>query len=144
MMSETKRFSLVKPTEDTPFQIDFEWWKSHDQNWRVYLHSFLCEEHKQIFSEEDTSVLIDYVDPETAEVLTVDGLQHILMTHCAKLDDFLTDHTTMVNSVFRIFIANGNTPLTIKEISSITGKPAQTILRTLAGTQVYKGIRPAH
>ncbi len=143
-MSETKRFSLVKPTVNTPFQIDFDWWKNHDQNWRVYLHSFLCEEHKPLFSEEDTTVLIDYIDPETAEVVTVDGLQHVLMTHCAKKEDFLTDHTTMVNSVFRIFISNGNAPLTIEELSSITGKPAQTILKTLAGTQVYKGIRPAH
>ncbi len=143
-MSETKRFSLVKPTVDTPFQIDFDWWKNHDQNWRVYLHSFLCEEHKLLFSEEDTTILIDYVDPETAEVVTVDGLQHVLMTHCAKKENFLTDYNTMVNSVFRIFISNGNTPLTIEELSSITGKPAQTILKTLAGTQVYKGIRPAH
>ena len=143
-MSETKRFSLVKPTVDTPFQIDFEWWKNHDQNWRVYLHSFLCEEHKTLFSEADTTILIDYIDPDTAEVVTVDGLQHVLMTHCAKTEDFLTDHTTMVNSVFRIFISNGNSPLTIEELSSITGKPANTILRTLAGTQVYKGIRPAH
>ena len=84
------------------------------------------------------------MNPETAEVVTVDGLQHVLMTHCAKKEDFLTDHTTMVNSVFRIFISNGNAPLTIEELSSITGKPAQTILKTLAGTQVYKGIRPAH
>ncbi len=143
-MSETKRFSLVKPTLETPFCIDFDWWKNHDQNWRVYLHSFLCEEHKSIFSEEDNLVWIDYVDPKTAEVITVDGLQHTLMTHCAKEESFLTDHTTIVNSVFRIFISNGNSPLTINELSSITGKPAETILKTFAGQQVYKGIRPAH
>lgn len=142
-MSETKRFSLVKPTINTPFRIDFEWWKTHDHNWRVHLHGFLCNEHKELFAnEENDVVLIDYVDPETAEVVTVDGLQHVLMTHCALQDDFLTDHTTIVNSVFRIFLSNGNSPLTIQELSSITGKPARTLLQTFAGQQVYRGIRP--
>ena len=143
-MTETTRISLIKPTIDTLFCIDFDWWKNHDHNWRVYLHSLLCEEHKQMFSIEDDGVQIDHIDPVTAEVFTVDGLQHALMTHCAKQEEFLKDHTTIVNSVFRIFISNGNTPLTIQEISSITGKPAVTILRTLAGPTVYKGIRPFH
>lgn len=141
-MSNVKKFSLIKPTIETPFQIDFNWWKSHDQNWRVYLQSYLCKVHKQIFSSEINSLTIDWVDPETAEVKPVDGIEHTLMTHCAKQPEFLTEHTALVNSVFRIFLSNGNSPLTCAQLSSITGKSADIILRTLTGTQVYKGIRP--
>jgi hypothetical protein len=141
-MSNVKKFSLIKPTIETPFQIDFNWWKSHDQNWRVYLQSYLCKVHKQIFSSEINSLTIDWVDPETAEVKPVDGVEHTLMTHCAKQPEFLTEHTALVNSVFRIFLSNGNSPLTCAQLSSITGKSADIILRTLTGTQVYKGIRP--
>jgi hypothetical protein len=127
---------------DTPFNIDFEWWKNHDQNWKVYLYSFLCEEHQEIYTNEEKSPKIDWVDPVTAEVTVVDGIQHTLMYHCAKQEDFFKNHTTIVNTIFGIFLSNGNKPLTPEELSSITGKSAETILRTLSGPQVYRGIRP--
>jgi intracellular septation protein A len=142
-MTEIRRKSIIKPTVDTPFNIDFEWWQNHDQNWKVYLYSFLCKEHQEIYSNEEKSPKIDWVDPVTAEVTIVDGIQHTLMNHCAKQPDFFENHTTIVNTIFGIFLSNGNKPLTPDELSSITGKSAVTILRTLSGPQVYRGIRPA-
>ena len=141
-MIEAKHFSLVKPTIDTPFYIDFDWWKQHDNNWRVFLRSCLCPEHQQAFSDLESNVSIDWVDAQTAEVQSVDGLQHILITHCAKQPDFLTEHTTLVDAVFRALLANGNVPMSPVDLAAQTGKPAEMILRTLAGGQVYKGIRP--
>lgn len=143
-MVETKRFSLVKPTVKTPFHIDFDWWKQHDNNWRVYLHSCLCAEHQQAFADLKEDTQVDWVDPETAEVQSVDGLQHVLITHCAKQSDFLTNYTTMVDAVFRTLLANGNTPLTPIELAEATNRPAEKILLTLAGPTVYKGLRPVH
>jgi hypothetical protein len=141
-MNEGKKYSLVKPTLDTPFHIDFDWWKTHDQNWRVYLFSCLCLPHQQQYSDQRNIPMIDKVDPETGEVSAVDGLEYTLYQHCARQEDFLNDHTTLINSVVRIFLANGNTPLSVTQLSSITGKPAETILKTLTGLEVYKGIRP--
>jgi len=141
-MIEVKHFSLVKPTVQTPFYIDFDWWKKHDNNWRVFLLSCLCPEHQQAFSDLEGNISIDWVDPQTAEVQSVDGLQHILITHCAKQPDFLTEHTTLVDAVFRVLLANGNIPMTPIDLAIHTGKPAEMILRTLAGGQVYKGLRP--
>lgn len=88
--------------------------------------------------------MIDWIDPDTAEVFSVDGLQHTLMTHCARQPDFLTLTTSLVDSVFRIFLANGNTPLTPTQLGEVTHRPPETILRTLSGSTVYKGIRPLH
>jgi predicted transcriptional regulator len=39
-------------------------------------------------------------------------------------------------------LANDNTPMTIRDLAERTGRPAETILRTLGGTRVYKGLRP--
>ncbi|HEX2981686.1 MAG TPA: hypothetical protein VHO48_15600 [Anaerolineaceae bacterium] len=141
-MIETKKFSLVKPTINTPFHIDFDWWQQHDNNWRVYLHDMLCEEHRSSFDDLSESTKIDWVDPETAEVRSVDGLQHVLISHCARQPEFLTSFTTLVDAAFRALLTNRNAPMTPVELSAIIGKPAETILRTLAGPTVYKGMRP--
>jgi len=139
---ENKRTSLVKPTLQTRYHIDFDWWSQNDRDWRVYLRNYLCPEHQQAFADVDIFEQVDWVDPETAEVQRVDGLQNILITHCAKQDAFITQQTTLVDSVFRIFLANGNTPLTPDELAELMGRDATIILRTLSGIRVYKGLRP--
>jgi hypothetical protein len=141
-MPDVKKFSLVRPTIETPLHIDFEWWKQHDHDWRIYLHSYLCAEHREVFTQNDDAKCIDWVDPDTAEVQSVDGLQHVLMTHCARQPDFITSNTAMVDAAFRVFLSNGNTPLNSIQLGEILGKSPETILRTLAGTTVYKGMRP--
>ena len=141
-MIEFKRTSLVKPTLLTRYHIDFDWWSQNDRDWRVYLRNYLCPEHQQTFADVDTLDQVDWVDPETAEVQRVDGLQNILITHCAKQETFITQQTTLVDSVFRIFLANGNTPLTPEELGESMGRDATIILRTLSGIRVYKGLRP--
>jgi len=137
-----RRFSLIKPTLQTPFHIDFDWWRQNDTSWRIHLRSCLCEEHQKAYADVNSHEEIDWVDPETAEVHSVDGLQNVLMTHCARQPDFITSYTTLVDSVFRIFLSNGNSPLTPVELGELTGRSPQMILNTLAGTKVYKGIRP--
>jgi hypothetical protein len=143
-MSEVKRFSLVKPTLQTPFHIDFEWWKQQEKNWRVYLVGYLCPDHQSAYADSGVNTWIDWVDPETAEVSLVDGLQHTLITHCAKQPDFVSLNTSLVDSVFRLLLAHGNNALTPERLSELTGRPAETILRTLSGSVIYKGIRPLH
>ena len=72
----------------------------------------------------------------------VDGLQHVLQVHCSKQPGYINAHLSLVDAVFRVFLANGNMPLTCGELGSIIGRPPERILRTLAGRRVYKGIRP--
>lgn len=142
-MSEKKKFSLVKPTLETPFFIDFTWWQQNDRDWRVYLRSLMCEEHQAAFAEWGDEAMLDWVDPETAEVKVVDGLQHTLMSHCALAPSFSDERTSLVESVFRLFLINGNNPMTSNELSDKLGRPAMTILKTLTGMRVYRGLRPS-
>jgi len=141
-MAEAKRFSLVKPAVDTPFHIDFEWWKKNERDWHVYLRSLLCAEHQDAFANVEEGETIDWVDPKTAEVKLVEGVQNALMTHCVKQPDFLTNQTALVEAVFRLFVSNGNVPLSSGELGAKLNRPPEIILRTLAGARVYKGIKP--
>lgn len=136
---------LVKPTLTTKLHIDYVWWGRQERELRVYLQSHLCDEHRAAYQDVEGAKnnRVDWVDPETAEVQQVDGLQHTLITHCARLPNYITEHTSLVDAVFRVFLANGNAPLTPEELAPRIGRPATTILRTLSGARVYKGLRPA-
>ena len=137
-----KRFSLVKPTTQTHFHIDFDWWSKSDRDWRVYLQSLLCAEHQQIFAELPENHLVDWVDQETAEVQRVDGLQHVLITHCARQAGFITEHTTLVDAVFRTFLSNGNVAMSPVELGAQLNRSPEMILKTLTGGRIYRGLRP--
>ncbi len=134
--------SLLKPTIKTPFHIDFDWWKQNESDWHVFLRSLLCAEHQESFANIDEGEMIDWIDPNTAEVKLVDGLQHALMSHCALQPDFDSGRATLVESVFRTFVVNGNVPMSAEELSRTLGRPADTILRTIAGPRIYRGLRP--
>ena len=134
--------SLLKPNSRTPFHIDFDWWKQNERDWHVFLRSLLCAEHQEAFSNIEEGGMIDWIDPNTAEVKPVDGVQHALMSHCAQLPEFVGERTAVVEAVFRTFMANGNMPMSADDLGKKLGRPAETILKTIAGPRVYRGLRP--
>ncbi len=109
----------------------------------MYLRSLLCPAHQESLAGLEEGQMIDWVDENTAEAREVDGIQHALMSHCARQEDFVTQKTALVEAVFRLFLANGNQPMSAEDLSARMGRPANTILTTLAGPRVYKGLRPA-
>lgn len=136
------RLRLVKPTLQTPFHIDFEWWKQNDRSWQVYIQNYLPEDIQESLAEAGEDQRIDIVDVQTAEVHQVDALQHLLITHYANRDDFITETTSFTESIFRLLLANGNAPLTPQELGEKLGRDPRMVLQTLSGPRVYKGIRP--
>jgi hypothetical protein len=139
---EAKRPSLVKPTIQTPFHIDFDWWKRNERDWHVFLRSLLCAEHQETFANLGEGQIVDWIDPETAEVRPVDGIQHTLMSHCALQPEFFNERTALVEAVFRLFLISGNNPMSAEDLAARLNRPADTILRTLTGARVYRGLRP--
>ncbi|MDP1716170.1 MAG: hypothetical protein Q8L41_15645 [Anaerolineales bacterium] len=134
--------SLLKPTPKTPFHIDFEWWQKNERDWRVFLRSLLCAEHQEAFANIEEDEMIDWINPQTAEVKQVDGVQHALISHCALLPEFTNERTAMVEAVFRIFLVNGNIPMSAEELGERLSRSADIILKTIAGPRVYRGLRP--
>jgi len=132
----------IKPTLDTLWHIDYKWWEKEGRDLRVYLRSHLCPEHQAIFQSHLNLQQMDWVDPDTGEVRRVDGFQHTLRTHCSQQPDYITSYTPLVDAIFRIFLANGNAPLSARELADRLGRNPETILQTLAGARIYKGLRP--
>ena len=135
--------TLLKPTLDTKFHIDYDWWeRTPGQDLRVYLLSHLPPEQRERLSQSQEGRTVDYIDPETGEVTQLDELR-LALRKAADDPNFISGDVSLVDCVFRVFLKNGNMPLSTRELEEQTGKPANTILKLLTGATVYKGIRPA-
>ncbi len=133
---------LIRPTLDTPFHIDYDWWNRTKRDLRVYLRSHLCPEHRSVFESHAGTEEIDWIDDDTAEVTRVDGLQHVLRVHCSLQRDYITPRTPLTDAIFRVFLANNNKPLTPNELGARLKRDPVAILQILSGRQVYLGLRP--
>ena len=132
----------TKPTKDTKFHIDFDWWEETGRNFRVHLLNHLCEECQGRYASHQEAELVDWIDARTAEVTQVDGLWHSLRVCCSRKPDYVTEYTPLATAIFRTFLANGNEPLSAVELQARLSRPAATILRTIGGFRVYHGIKP--
>lgn len=136
------RPSLVHPTQDTPFHIDFSWWRLNDREWKVFLRGLLGPEQEEKLAGMTGEERVDWVDPNTAEVIQMDALQYLLSSHYAQQGGSAEGGTSLVESIFRAFLKNGNTPMSSRQLGEALNRPAHTILKTLSGVRVYRGIRP--
>ena len=132
---------LIKPTLDTKFYIDYSWWDRSPEDLRIYLLSHVLPEQRDRLQESEENSVIDYIDPETGEVSQVDEL-NLAIKLAAADPNFINPQTSLVDSVFRVFLSNGNQPMTPRELAEATDRNATTILKTFSSTRIYKGIRP--
>jgi len=133
-----------RPSLDTKFYIDHDWWENSGKDLRVAVRGQLCKDCQARFPDHRNLEAVDWVDPETAEVVRADALLQTLRSDCANKPDFISNTNALVTNVFRIFLLNGNQPLTPVELHrQLPWTNPETILRTLTGGQVYMGLRPA-
>lgn len=132
-----------RPTVETPFQIDWEWWANNDRNYRLYLHEQLCEACRHRFPSPLAVDEVDWIDPVTAEVTRADALQMCLRTECAQDPDYITESLPVAAAVFRVFLVEGNRPMSPKELNKrLHWRSPDTILSVIGGRRVHYGIRP--
>ena len=132
-----------RPSLDTKFHIDYSWWTATGKDIRVAVRGQLCQECQQRFPDHRNTESVDWVDPETAEVVQADALLQCLRSECANKPGFVSRVSPLITNIFRLFLLNGNQPLTPRELhDQITWQDPETILRTLATGTVYMGIRP--
>ncbi len=132
---------LIKPTVETKFYIDYDWWDHSRDDLHVYLLTHLTAEQQHSLNQRDLHEVFDYVHPETGEVFQLDTIG-LAIQEASRRDDFITEHIGLIDSVFRALLVNGNQPLSARELSSVTGRDAATILKTVGGVRIYRGIRP--
>ena len=132
-----------RPTVDTKFHIDLDWWKRNNRDIRVFLKEALCDQCRADYAGYGGDELIDWVDERTGEVQQVDGLWHILRTCCSLKPGFVAAGTTIVDAMFLTLVANGNRPLSLRDLHELVDRrPPATLLRILTAGTVYMGILP--
>ena len=133
-----------RPTVNSRFHIDMDWWREANRDIRVYIRDMLCEECHSGFTDDYRGLEnIDWVDEQTAEIARVDGLWHSLRTCCRLKAGYITPSTPIVEAVFRTFLGNGNRPLSIVDLyERLDRRPPETLLRILTSGRIYMGIRP--
>ncbi|MBN1249032.1 MAG: hypothetical protein JXC32_15335 [Anaerolineae bacterium] len=133
---------FIKPTLDTLFHIDYDWWERKHLDLNVKLKSHLCPEHRDAFAGQPVSDKIDWVDWDTGEVHQVDGLQYIITTHCSKQSGYVLQAPTLLEAIFRAFLSQANQPMSPRQLAPLVGHQPRDVLRVLAGRTVRLGLRP--
>jgi len=134
----------VRPTLNTKYHIDFDWWAEQSLDFRAFLSSQLCETCQKQYADPRAGEEVDWVDPTTAEVKRVDALWQALKSCCSTRPDYISESTPLTTAVLRIFLANDNVPLSPLELADRLGGrfAAEAILRALSRGPVYRGIKP--
>jgi hypothetical protein len=132
-----------RPSLDTRFHIDYGWWEATGKDLRVAVRGQLCSECQARFPDHRNTESVDWVDPDSAEVVQADALLQCLRSECADKPDFISRNNPLITNVFRLLLLGGNQPLTPRQMHErIPWQEPETILRTLASSTVYMGIRP--
>ena len=83
-----------RPSLETKFHIDNEWWQSSGKDLRVAVRGQLCRDDQARFPDHRNLESVDWVDPETAEVMRADALLQTLRSHCARQPEFISSGNT--------------------------------------------------
>jgi len=84
--------------------IDIQWYEQNNRSFVDLAQRGLCAKCVEKFSKKKKK-------PTRAEVFTV------IKDCCGKLPEYITGKLPILESVFRILLANGNKPMAIEEIS---------------------------
>lgn len=134
--------SWKRPTIDTLFHIDWDWWQANDRNYRLFLYEQLCEDCRRRFPDPLNVDEVDWIDPRTAEVERADALQMCLRTRCIHEPGFINESLPVAAAVFRVFLMNGNQPASASDLHRhLPWRQPETILRVIADREIRYGIR---
>lgn len=114
--------------------IDLAWLEQHNRSFFALVQGCLCPKcHERLMG---------------AEISAADLLSDI-EDCCSKTPGFVTDKLPILESIFRLFLANGDQPLDLEELSrqlrewrgNDTYRTSAEILSRLLGNGQYYGLR---
>lgn len=115
--------------------IDLDWHRQNNRSFLLLVHSRLCPECQERVKK-------------SGEV-PVDDLLSAMKECCASSPDFITAKLPILESIFRIFLTNGNQPLSLEELAKQlserrggdTYHTSSWILSRLLANDSYYGLR---
>ena len=135
-----KTAHLRRVTPETRFYIDYGWWDEGHLDLRTYLLARLSlgiEGGSELPAER-----VDLVDAKTGEVRQVDAFQYLVQNYFSRHGNDMAMQGSIVDAVFSVLLANGNQPMSIREIAERVQRPSELLVKTFGGAQIYHGIRP--
>jgi hypothetical protein len=133
---------IFRPTEQTLFHIDYEWFDQKGQDVNVLIDKCLTPDQIAQLGESRHSNPVDVIDDQTGEVRREDAVLRLLRSEYAKDPNFITRRTPVFEAAFRIFLVNNNQPLTSIELAKLMSRRPSEVLTQLSGRVVYNGIKP--
>jgi hypothetical protein len=128
---------MTEAKEDQRWFIDLDWLEQHNRSFLALAQGSLCAKctKKQKGSTEPVA--------PAGLIATIEGC-------CGKASGFINDKMPVLDSIFRLFLANGNQPLTLEELSKQLAKwrgdsprTSVDVLSRLLRDEHYYGIRQA-
>ena len=135
-----KSAHLRRVTPETRFYIDYSWWDEGHLDLRTYLLARLSLGNEG--GSELPAERVDLVDAKTGEVRQVDAFQYLVQNYFSRHGNDMAMQGSIVDAVFSVLLANGNQPMSIREIAERVQRPSELLVKTFGGAQIYHGIRP--
>ncbi|MDQ4079037.1 MAG: hypothetical protein M3220_22690 [Chloroflexota bacterium] len=136
------KFRLLRPTIDTPFHIDWDWFERNNISMESVIRNQLSEEYQRRFEGQEVHE-VDYIDPATGEVFRVDNLREAILAEGQWEPDYITRSMPLTQAILRIFLASNNQPLTPVELARrLERHDPEAILRVLTASGVSNGVVP--
>ena len=118
--------------------IDLGWYQQNNRSISALVQDCLCAKCRKQLSVEEKEIT-------EAELLAT------IKDCCSHDPEFITGQLPILESIFRLFLANGNQPLTLAELGEQlseqcggnTTRTSEEILSRLLNSDRYYGLRPA-
>ena len=99
----------VTTPSEAQWTIDLKWLETNKRDFSTLAKDKLCAKCRKKLKADTTAV-------KPADILKS------VQTCCSKADDFITPGLPFQESIFRVFLANGNKPLTLEELGEKLNK----------------------
>ena len=107
-----------KIPSEAQWAIDLNWLKTTGRSFSILARDTLCDKCRK------------KLKADTIEVKSADLLKAI-QNCCSKSDDFITPGLPFQETIFRVFLANGNKPITLVELGErLRQRPGIDVYRT--------------
>ncbi|MFC1949009.1 hypothetical protein ACFLW0_02415 [Chloroflexota bacterium] len=128
---------VVDEVPEPDWFIDLDWYKSNNRSFSILAGRCLCVKCRKRLKVEEA-------EPPADKLLSA------IRGCCSHEPGFITGELPVMESVFRLFLSNGNQPLALEEISGQLGErhganlyrtPVEVLSRLLDSDRYY-GIKP--
>ena len=118
--------------------IDLAWLEQHNRSFLTLVQDSLCSKCTER-------------PRKGKKQLSPAGLISVIKNCCSKTPEFITNKSPVLYSIFRLFLANGNRPLSLEELGQKlaerrggdTQRTSVEVLSRLLSHDQYYGLKPA-